>query len=104
MRRKILFAAVALVLTLLLARLPIFPLIMEVREYSQEGERLFQTWSFVSMPEFYDAARFARTGWLETTWRNYLILAGVNDGGLAGVFVAITIILNRLVGRKSTAP
>ena len=88
MFRKILIPFVSLAIVLLLARLPIFPLVSEVREFSQDGESLYQTWDFVSMPEFHDAARFAKTGWLDTTWRNYLLLAAVNHAGLAFVFFA----------------
>ena len=97
MLRATLIFTVSIVISLLVAQLPIFPLISEMREITQDGESLSQVWSFVSLPEFYDSARFARSGWLETTWRNYLILAGVNYGGLAGVFWAVWNVLGRWI-------
>ena len=97
MLRKILVFAVPLIIVLLLARLPIFPLVSEVREFSQDGESLYQTWDFVSMPEFYDAAQFAKVGWLDTTWRYYLILSVVNHAGLVAAFFAVRGFLNRLI-------
>ena len=84
--RKILPPLLALLAVLFLAFQPIFPYISELREYSQEGESLHQVWQFVSLPDFYAAARFAKVGWLETTWNNYLILGVVNHVGLGLVF------------------
>lgn len=88
MTRKIIALLISTIILLALVRLPIFPLVSEVREFSQDGESLYQTWQFVSLGEFYEASRFAMNGWLDTTWRNYLLLAAVNHAGLAFVFFA----------------
>ena len=58
MVRKILIFVVSIVIPVLLTQLPIFPLVVELREITETGEALLQEWTFVSMPEFYDAARF----------------------------------------------
>jgi hypothetical protein len=53
------------------------------------------------MPEFYDSARFAQSGWLESTWNNYLILGVVNHVGLVLVFFIVWGILNRYFGNTA---
>lgn len=83
-----------------LSRLPIFPLVTEVREFSQAGESLYQTWEFVSLGGFYNAAQFARAGWMETTWRNYVILFVVNHAGLVAVFVIVNKIIKGVLSWK----
>ena len=98
--RKILPPLLALLVVLFLAFQPIFPYISELREYSQEGESLHQVWQFVSLPDFYAAARFAKVGWLETTWNNYLILGVVNHAALLVVFSYLWRILNRLLAMR----
>ncbi|HND50249.1 MAG TPA: hypothetical protein PLL95_16900 [Anaerolineales bacterium] len=98
--RKILPPLLALLVVLFLAFQPIFPYISELREYSQEGESLHQVWQFVSLPDFYAAARFAKVGWLETTWNNYLILGVVNHVGLILVFFVVRSVLNRIFLKK----
>ena len=100
MIRKILILIVSIIAVILIAQLPIFPLIVEMREIAQDGESLFQEWHFVSMPEFYDSARFAQSGWLESTWNNYLVLAVLNHVGLILVFFMMRSILSRLFDKK----
>ena len=100
MIRKILILIVSIIAVILTAQLPIFPLIVEIREIAQDGESLFQEWRFVSMPEFYDSARFAQSGWLESTWNNYLVLAVLNHVGLILVFFMMRSILSRLFDKK----
>ena len=100
MLRKTLILAVALVIVVLIARLPIFPLISEMREITQDGESLSQTWSFVSMPDFYAAAQFAKVGWLNSTWNNYLILAVVNHVALILAFFGVRSVLTRLFKKR----
>ncbi len=95
MIRKILIFVVSIVIPVLLAQLPIFPLVVELREITETGESLLQEWTFVSLPEFYDAARFAQSGWLESTWNNYLILGLLNHLGLILVFFVVRNILIR---------
>ncbi|MBN8658049.1 MAG: hypothetical protein J0M11_20115 [Anaerolineae bacterium] len=86
MNRKLFVFIFSLVLTILLAQLPTFPYLSETREILEDGENLYQMWSFVSMPSYYENARFAQSGWLESTWNNYLILGVVNHVGLVLVF------------------
>jgi len=100
MIRKFLILAVSIFVPVFLALQPIFPLIMESREITQSGESITQEWRFVSMPEFYDSARFAQTGWLDTTWNNYLILLVLNHVGLILVFFVVRNILNRFFGES----
>ena len=100
MLRKILILVVSLVIVVLIARLPIFPLISEMREITQDGESLSQTWSFVSMPDFYAAAQFAKVGWLNSTWNNYLILAVVNHVALILAFFGVRSVLTRLFKKR----
>lgn len=102
MTRKTLILAASFGIVLILTRLPVFPLVTEAREFSQDGESLFQEWSLVPMGEFYDAARFARTGWLETTWQNYLILFAVNHAGLLAVFFVCRRILEGVFSWKKS--
>ena len=100
MIRKLLILIVSIIAVVLIAQLPIFPLIVEMREITQDGEALFQEWRFVSMPKFYDAARFARSAWLESTWSNYLILAVINHVGLILVFFTTQTFLKGLFDKK----
>jgi hypothetical protein len=100
MLSKILIFIVSMIIPILLALQPIFPLVMELREITQDGESLLQEWSFVSMPAFYDSARFARSGWLESTWNNYLILGVVNHVGLVLVFFVVRGVLGKLFVEK----
>lgn len=101
MIRKLLIFIISIITVVLIAQLPIFPLIVEMREIAQNGEALFHEWRFVSVPEFYDSARFAESGWLESTWNNYLILAVINHVGLILVFFITRTFLNRYFGETS---
>lgn len=100
MIRKILILIVSIIAVILIAQLPIFPLVVEMREIAQDGKSLFQEWRFVSMPEFYDSARFAKSGWLDSTWNNYLILAVLNHVGLILVFFIKRTFLNRFFDKN----
>lgn len=89
MIRKILIFIISIIVVVFIVQLPIFPLVMELHEITETGESLLQEWIFVSLPEFYDSARFAQSGWLESTWNNYLILALLNHLGLILVFFIV---------------
>jgi hypothetical protein len=52
------------------------------------------------MPEFYDAADYARLGWLDTTWSNYLILFLLNHIGLILIFFTVRNILRRFLEKN----
>ncbi len=100
MTKRILILIFSLGVPLLLMPLPIFPLISDIHGVSQDGAVVFQTWDFVSMPEFYNVARYARVTWMESTWNNYLILGVVNHVGLILVFFVVHSVLSGLNWRK----
>ena len=52
------------------------------------------------MPEFYAAAQFAKVGWLNSTWNNYLILAVVNHVALILAFFGVRSVLARLFKKR----
>jgi hypothetical protein len=60
---------------LILSFLPFFPLLVEGRDISQEGESLYQEWRMVSLKEFYDYAQFAMVAWLDSTKIIFLFFA-----------------------------
>ncbi|RIK29775.1 MAG: hypothetical protein DCC56_12145 [Anaerolineae bacterium] len=86
---------VSIILTILifvfLSFLPIFPMLLEVRESSSSGESLYQEWRLVSLGEYYESAIFARSAWRETTKVVYYALAVVH--------LAVTIFVSWLAGR-----
>ena len=92
---KTIFNIVSIVFAILgfvvLSSLPIFPMLVEVREFSSTGESLYQEWRLVSLGEYYDSAIFARSAWLKTT--------KVVDYALAIVHPAVTILASWFVGR-----
>lgn len=100
MNRKILAPVISVLIVFLIAQFPIFPLLVETREILDDGEKLYQMWRFVSMPEFYDAADYARLGWLDTTWSNYLILFLLNHIGLILVFFMARKTLRRFLEKN----
>ncbi|KXK12095.1 MAG: hypothetical protein UZ14_CFX002002449 [Chloroflexi bacterium OLB14] len=100
MNRKLLLIIIAILATFLISLLPIFPLVIEFREIYETGETLSQEWRFVSMPEFYEAADYARLGWLDSTWTNYLFLAVANHVLLIGIFLVLRKILIRFFGKN----
>lgn len=102
MTRKLFVLLFSFVLTLLLAQLPIFPYLSETREILEDGENLYQMWSFVSMPSYYENAHFAQSGWMESTWNYYLILGVVNHVGLVLVFFVFRSILSKIFVNKLT--
>ncbi|MBV6452280.1 MAG: hypothetical protein MHPDNHAH_03036 [Anaerolineales bacterium] len=73
---------VSVILTILifvfLSFLPIFPMLVEIREFSSTGESLYQEWRLVSLGEYYESAIFARSAWRETTKIVYYALAVVH--------------------------
>ena len=86
---------VSIILTILifvcLSFLPIFPTLVEVREFSSSGESLYQEWRLVSLGEYYESAIFARSAWRETTKMVYYALAVVHP--------VVAILVSWFVGR-----
>ena len=67
-----------IVAAFLLSFLPIYPLWVEGRQFTQSGESLYHEWQFVSLSEFYESSIYAQTAWLESTKVVYILLAVVN--------------------------
>ena len=97
MLKRFLAPIVALVLLILVAQIPIFPLLVEVRSFSQDGESLSQDLQFVSIPEFYHSAIYARTAWLDSTLYFYIALFVLNHATLLVLFWICTNVLKRLL-------
>ncbi len=99
MFRKFVIPLVSLVLVILVAHIPIFPLLVEVRSFSADGESLSQVLQFVSIPEFYDSTMFARFAWLDSTQYAYAALFVFDHVFLFFFFWAFLYILKRVFGR-----
>ena len=78
MKSKFVPLAFGIVIAILLSFLPIYPLWVEGRQFTQSGESLYHELQFVSMPEYYEYAQYARTAWSEATRVVYILLAIVN--------------------------
>ena len=78
MKSKLLPLALGVVIAILLYLLPVYPLWVEGREFTQSGESLYHEWQFVSMRGYYEYAQYARTAWADATKVVYLVLAIVN--------------------------
>lgn len=100
MMRKSSILLASLLLTFIIACLPIFPYLSEFREIYETGESLFQEWRFVSMPEFYESAHYARLGWLDSTWNYYLMFTVVNHAILLVIFLFVRKILSRVLNQS----
>ena len=70
--------ALGVVIAILLSFLPIYPLWVEERQFTQSGELLYHEWQFVSIREYYEYAQYAQTAWSEATKVVYIVLAIVN--------------------------
>ena len=78
MKSKFVPLALGVVIVILLSLLPVYPLWMEGREFTQSGETLYHELQFVSMYVYYEYAQYARTAWSEATKVVYVLLAIVN--------------------------
>lgn len=79
MNSKFVLLVLCVALAILLSLLPIYPLLVEGREISSAGESLYQEWRFVSIPEFFNYAQFARTAWQDSTKVTYALLAVIHS-------------------------
>ena len=70
--------AIGVVIAILLSFLPVYPLWVEGRQFTQSGESLYHELQFVSMQGYYEYARYAQTAWSEATKIVYFVLAIVN--------------------------
>jgi len=66
------------VIAILLSFLPVYPLWVEGRQFTQLGESLYHELQFVSVKGYYEYAQSARTAWSEATRVIYVLLAIVN--------------------------
>jgi len=78
MKSKFVPLALGIVIAILLSLLPIYPLWVEGRQFTQSGESLYHEVQFVSMHAYYEYAQYARSAWSEATKVVYVILAIVN--------------------------
>jgi len=96
--------AFGVVIVILFSLLPIYPLWMEGRQFTQSGESLYHEWQFVSLIEYYDAYVYAQNAWQEITKTIYFVLAILNPALLIFVSVLLGRGASKLVGsifRKS---
>jgi len=68
----------AVAIAILLSLLPIYPLWVEGRQFTQSGESLYHEWQFGSLNEYYESHIYAQTAWQGTTKVVYYVLAVVN--------------------------
>ncbi|MBI3163973.1 MAG: hypothetical protein HYZ24_04765 [Chloroflexi bacterium] len=61
---------------------PIFPMLVEIREITQMGERLDREWRFVSIPEYNASRDYAEASWVDSTRVTYKVLFFVNHAAL----------------------
>ena len=78
MKNKIIMLGLVMVIAFLLSLLPIYPLWVEGREFTQSGESLYHEWQFVSIRGYYESLQYAQTAWLESTKIVDILLAIVN--------------------------
>lgn len=78
MKSKFIPFALGVVIAILLSFLPVYPLWVEGRQFTQSGESLYHELQFVSMHAYYEYAQYARTAWSEATKVVYVLLAIVN--------------------------
>jgi hypothetical protein len=78
MKSKFASLALGMAIAIILSLLPIYPLWVEGRQFTQSGESLYHEVQFVSMSAYYEYAQYARTAWLEATMVVYVLLAIVN--------------------------
>lgn len=70
--------ALGVAIAILLSFLPIYPLWVEGRQFTQTVESLYHEWQFASMQAYFEYAQYARTAWSEATQIVYILLAIAN--------------------------
>ena len=65
-------------IAILLSLLPVYPLWVEGRQFTQSGESLYHELQFVSVKGYYEYAQYARTAWSEATQIVYILLGIAN--------------------------
>jgi hypothetical protein len=78
MMGKVIPLVIGILIAILLSFLPIYPLWVEGRQFTQSGESLYHELQFVLIYAYYEYARYARTAWSEATKVVYVLLAIVN--------------------------
>ena len=78
MKNKFVPLVLGVVIAILLSPLPIYPLWVEGRQFTQSGESLYHELQFVSVSAYYEYAQYARTAWSEATKVIYIVLAILN--------------------------
>ena len=78
MKSKLIPLTLGVVIAILLSFVPIYPLWVEGRQFTQSGESLYHELQFVSMHAYFEYSQYARTAWSEPTKVVYVILAIIN--------------------------
>jgi hypothetical protein len=78
MKSKLIPLTLGVVIAILLSFVPIYPLWVEGRQFTQSGESLYHELQFVSVRAYYEYAQYAQTAWSEATKVVYVLLAIVN--------------------------
>jgi len=78
MKSRFVLLVLGMMIAILLSFLPVYPLWVEGREFTQSGESLYHELQFVPMHAYYEYAQYAQTAWSEATKVVYVILAIVN--------------------------
>ena len=86
MKSKFAPLALGVVIATLLSLLPIYPLWVEGRQFTQAGESLYHELQYVSMRGYFEYDQYAQTAWSEATNVVYVLLAIVNP--LVLLFIA----------------
>ena len=75
MKSKLIPLTLGVVIAILLSFVPIYPLWVEGRQFTQSGESLYHELQFVSMHAYFEYSQYARTAWSEATKVVYIFLA-----------------------------
>jgi len=94
--QRVILITVPLIVILFLMLLPVYPYLSEMRSISESGESLSQVINLGAMSDVYDAARFVRYAWKNSTMVWYCILFMVDHLILVGIYFGTYRILKRL--------
>ena len=76
---QVITLGIALILVILLSRLPMWPLWVEGQQFTESGESLYHSWQYVSMIEFFDSYIYVQNAWDDSTTVAYAVLFAINS-------------------------
>jgi len=79
MKSKFIPLALGVAIAILLSFLPVYPLWVEGRQFTQSEESLYHELQFISVYAYFEYAQYAQTAWSEATKVVYVLLAIVNS-------------------------